>query len=379
MLTLLVTAVALVAPVAEPRFTFERFHTTDEIRETFVALAAAHPRWFRASSLGTSVRGVGIPVLSITDRHVDRPKAGMWIDGAIHGHELASAEPPLGVVEELRARISRGEAPEFLTRVVLHVVPVLNVDARQLSISGPGLRQRRNLAPVDDDGDGRVDEDGPVDVNGDGRIGMMRFLHADGTRGARPEELDQDEDGRCGEDPPGGIDLNRNFPVHRDPGDVDGGPVQPETEAVMAFWDAHPEIELAVSYHTSTNLYVLPPVALSDEDRRRFEPFLQIYRDATGFAEYVVDPPRFRGLSVEWFWQQHDAVAFIIEIDRDGPPLERAVDEVLHPCYGPVEVPIIEDGWMYECNTYLERELPTVVAETTAYLLAMARRLAREE
>ncbi|MCG3219519.1 MAG: hypothetical protein KAR35_10945, partial [Candidatus Heimdallarchaeota archaeon] len=68
--------------------------------------------------------------------------------------------------------------------------------------------QRRNGRPVDGDLDGRTDDEEEVcDVDGDNYISR---IYDDGK--ILLEGIDLDHDGDTGEDIPGGVDLNRNYP-----------------------------------------------------------------------------------------------------------------------------------------------------------------------
>lgn len=317
------------------------FHATEGIAATFGELASARPEWFRATTLGESVQGRPIPLLAVSDFGVDDPKVGMWVDGAIHGFELASAEPALGLAERVAAEIEAGRPPAFLGRVVLYLVPVLNVDGRQLATTPPFVRQRENLQPVDDDGDGVFDEDGPADLDGDGVASLF-----ESGAGWTYEAGDQDGDGACGEDPPGGIDLNRNFPVARGPDDRPATPLQPETRAVVEFWLAHPEIELAVSYHTSADGCVLPPVRIEEPDRAAYERIVAVYAEGTGHGPLDLRPwSEYRGTTCDWFYGERGAIALIIEMSTDvspAPPLEFVT--VPTDCFGPRRMPRLAPG-----------------------------------
>lgn len=340
-----------------------RFHTTARIEETFSDLARRHPRWFREGTLGESVEGRRIPFLEISDFESLGPKVGMWIDGTYHGHELVSCEPPLAVAEILREEIEDDRPPEFLRRVVITLVPVINVDARRVASEPPFLRQRRNLAPVDDDGDGAVDEDPLVDLNGDGYVSWMTPRREEERPRLFLESRDQDGDGLCGEDPIGGVDLNRNFPVPRGPGDVPETPLQPETRAILRYWREHPGVEIAISYHTSAEGYVLPPVPIPEPEAARFERILSIYREATGLEEMNEDthpalaPASLRGISSEWFYLEGGAVALTVEIMTLRPYGRGAgtpVDFLVHECLGPVEVPRVEAGSPFAGPSHVE-------------------------
>ena len=123
---------------------------------------------------------------------------------------------------------------ECLARCAVEVIAVPAPDALEWAARG-ALREARAVpAPMDDDNDGLVDEDGPEDMNGDGIIASMRapdddgvwrisdedprlLVKADASKGERgawkltTEGIDNDGDGLINEDGPGGVDLDRNF------------------------------------------------------------------------------------------------------------------------------------------------------------------------
>lgn len=196
---------------------------------------------------------------------------------------------------------------------------------------------RRVLRPVDDDRDGAVDEDGPDDLDGDGEILVMRVRDDDGDlvederdpRLMRPrkpgergryrvlgsEGTDEDGDGRVNEDGPGGVDPNRNFPCEWRPEPEQGGagpyPLsEPETRATALFLLAHPRVAAVQSYHNAGRMILRPPAARTDkeadfppEDRalydelgKRGELLLPGYR----YLQIREDLYRVHGGFVEW-------------------------------------------------------------------------------
>lgn len=314
-------------PDAGLRMTFDRFHDVDQVSAWFAALAKKHPRWFRYEVMGRSVQGRPIPCMVIRDheRSQEDVLGAVWVDGAIHGGEIGSQEPALGVVEWFRSAVAEGRPPEWLARTAVHVAPILNPDGVSLAIRSPFLYQRRNLAPVDNDGDGRVDEDGPQDLNGDGYA--LRMTLPDGR--SVLESRDADGDGKYGEDAPGGFDLNRNFPIPAGVvKDIDSNVllsytahtpvVQPETRAVMDHWKRHKELLIALSYHTSANVVVRPKAVnsaaegvLKDICRRYAE-----HVDKRAPIVFGVSTLKhLRGTTMEWFMRQGGAVAVTIEMD----------------------------------------------------------------
>lgn len=132
----------------------------------------------------------------------------------------------------------------------------------------------QNLRPIDRDG--RSGEDGPDDTDGDGLI--MRMRVKDGmaldSRDARilrkadpaeeeralvseyAEKFDQDGDGQINEGPPGGENLNRNWPADWQPGHVQFGAGDfplcwPETRVIGEFFLDHPNIAGVRAFHNS--------------------------------------------------------------------------------------------------------------------------------
>jgi hypothetical protein len=129
---------------------------------------------------------------------------------------------------------------------------------------------RTGLRPTDNDFDGLFDEDDDDDLDGDGHIGTMWRFDPNGThrrnrddpriieRASEPgvkgelsfagsEGIDNDGDGRLNEDGPGGYDMNRNWPTDWEPNYIQFGAGEarlerPETNAVAELILARPNI-----------------------------------------------------------------------------------------------------------------------------------------
>jgi hypothetical protein len=201
---------------------------------------------------------------------------------------------------------------------VFYVVPTVNPDGRDHFLKGTGAGSRTGHVPVDDDNDGVTDEDGDDDLNGNGVIEQIRkYVPGQGThrRNAQDprildvappgqpgdyvilgsEGLDNDGDGRVNEDPVGGYDGNRNWASNWQPEYIQGGamdyPFQlPEAKAVNDFLMAHPNIAGVQSYHNNGGMILRGPgaewqgeypradVAVYDELGRQGERMLPYYR-----------------------------------------------------------------------------------------------------
>jgi len=286
---------------------FDDYHGYTGTVKVLRAVAEAYPEITELIEIGRSTMGRPIYVLVVSniktgetiDRYVKlrnmrregvknvppmksyQGKPGHWICGATHGNEHTGTEVCLYIIDRLVS--SYGRDPE-LTRLVddqvFYICPVLNPDGVVNTVE-KGISQRQNSMMKDDDGDGRINEDGPDDLNGDGVVTMFRYRDPEGryvidekdprvmvrlgekeeTDKARysmiPEDRDNDGDGKRGEDSERGIDLNRNFPEEwfteeGMPGGSGDYPTSaPEVHAAVEFLVNHPNILMAQFYHTS--------------------------------------------------------------------------------------------------------------------------------
>ena len=201
---------------------------------------------------------------------------------------------------------------------VFYLLPTINPDGRDYFMHGAGGSARSGHMPVDDDNDGLVDEDEADDLNGNGVIEQIRkYVPGQGTHRksvldprilepVRPGEngdyillgsegLDNDGDGRVNEDGPGSYDGNRNYGSDWQPNYIQGGsmdyPFQlPESRAENEFLMAHPNIAGVQSYHNNGGMILRGPgaewvgeypradVVVYDELGRNGERILPFYR-----------------------------------------------------------------------------------------------------
>ena len=145
---------------------------------------------------------------------------------------------------------------------------------------------RSGKAPRDNDLDGLVDEDGPNDLDGDGELLQMRIRDPEGRwRVSRDdprlmervgpgekgewtllgqEGIDDDGDGRINEDGPGGYDMNRNWPSFWMPDFIQYGAGEypfsyPEPRAIGDFILARDNIAAVQSFHNSGGMILRGP------------------------------------------------------------------------------------------------------------------------
>ncbi len=165
-----------------------------------------------------------------------------------------------------------------------YVLPCGNPDAAERYFQKPLVKDPRNSKPYNDDMDDQVDEDGTEDLDGNGIITMMRVKNPDGTWMPAPGEprlmkkadpskgekglyklysegLDNDRDGKYNEDGPGGVNIGINFPhlfqFHTQTGGAWPGSEE-ETYNLIKFIMEHREIGMTFCFG-ATNFCLNPP------------------------------------------------------------------------------------------------------------------------
>ncbi|MCP4725514.1 MAG: hypothetical protein GY863_10780 [bacterium] len=220
-------------------------------------------------------------VQNVTPMKPYQGKPGHWIDGGTHGNEYTGSEVCLYSIDKLVTGYgSDSEITQLIDDNVFYICPMVNPDGVYNSVER-GLSQRQNTMEVDDDEDGRVNEDGPDDLNGDGHITQFRYKDPEGRyvmddddprvmiRLGRDEETekerwsviredkDNDNDGKRGEDSERGIDLNRNYPEgwFNDQNEKNGSGYYatsaPETRTIVEYFTNNTNIFMVQSFHTS--------------------------------------------------------------------------------------------------------------------------------
>lgn len=279
---------------------------------------------------------------------------------------------------------------------------------------GPRSGQR----PVDDDRDGLVDEDGPDDLDKDGHITQMRRKDPNGRYKPHPkypnfliqaepdergeysllgaEGFDNDGDGKVNEDGDGYYDPNRDWGWNWQPSYVQPGAFRypfslMENRLVGDFIRVHENISAAQSYHNTAGMILYGPgdagdrfdsadVELSKTIGSRGEQMIPGYKTlniATGL--YTV-----YGGEVDWLYAMRGILPFTNELftpfnffrepkptggffatQEDMHKFDRLLlfgegfvpwHEVDHPQYGKIEVGGFKKSWGRQPPTFLLEE-----------------------
>jgi hypothetical protein len=346
------------APAAD----FNRLHTFEEMVELLKGYASAYPKWTKLESIGKSIQGRDLWMLTITNPATgsDLSKPAMYIDGNTHANEVQGAETALYTVDYVLKNYGHlDKVTELLDRATLYVLPVVNADGRALWFKGPSDADfpRTVMVPVDDDRDGRVDEDGYDDVDGDGYVTEMRkkVPMGQGTHRLDPKDsrllveilagelgdyiqlgkegFDNDGDGRVNEDTVGYVDPNRTWGFSWEPTYVQAGagayPLSiPETRAIATWALAHPNIAAAQSYHNNGGMILRGPGAKADPPYSPVD--LKTYdllgkegeRLLPGYHYYISwkDLYTVHGATTDHFYSTLGAIAFTNELYQ--PPAD---------------------------------------------------------
>ena len=223
-------------------------------------------------------------------KHSDKP--AFYIDAAIHANEIQAVEVATYTAWYLlESYSSNAFIKELLDKRTFYIVPFQSPDSRN-AFMHDNLTLRSGKVPRDDDGDGLIDEDGPEDLNKDGEITQMRIrvkggrwkenpLYKNTMVQADPEDegefellgsegIDNDGDGRINEDGPGTYDPNRNFGWGWAPNYIQGGADRypfsiPEAKIISEFLKSHPNILASQSYHNSGGMILRGPGTREDK------------------------------------------------------------------------------------------------------------------
>ncbi|MEO0471050.1 MAG: M14 family metallopeptidase, partial [Bacteroidota bacterium] len=181
----------------------------------------------RLTTLGLTATSRNIWCLELGGEDSDQRPAVAIVAG-MDAHGLLGTEISLRLAESL------SKDKELLAQTTFYIIPLANPDIFVNDPNRLLWEKHTNDLSYDDDRDGKEDEDGYDDLNQDRIISMMRIrdvtgswkphpddprvmVKADPSKGEKgwyhllTEGIDNDNDGKVNEDLPGGINLNKNL------------------------------------------------------------------------------------------------------------------------------------------------------------------------
>jgi len=296
---------------AGERLSFDRYHSAEVMYEWLRRWADRYPDLVELYEVGRSYEGRPILQLTVTNRKTgeaaDKPAA--YFEGGRHSGEISGSESVLWLARHLIEGYGQDSAiTRLLDTRAIYLRPQNNPDGGSLYLN-TAVANRSTVRPIDNDGDGLLDEDEAEDLDGDGVLYQVRWRPtiADTVRpnmvvdprdpsgrllrAARAGEeavyrvmsegIDNDGDGRVNEDGIGGLDLHRNYPENWRPlpgldrtgrGWTQGGagefPLsEPETRAVVLWLLEHPNVSVVNSMDTRVPMHLRPPSTSRSEER----------------------------------------------------------------------------------------------------------------
>lgn len=343
-----------------------------------LAEAAAAPTIER-ETIGRSPGGEPIEVWTVADHDAaDRgpgERPALAVIAGVQGHHQIGVH-----VAEAMGRLLIERHAEALVGRTVYLIPRMNPEglARFTSTKMPRALSGRAPEPQDADRDRRVDEDPPNDLNGDGLITMMRVPAPNTVYGLEPthviddsdpritrepsdderathaliiEGIDDDGDGRFGEDgwggaSGGGVDLDMHFPTHW-PEHTDGAgrfPLdRPEALAVVEWLQSRGNIAAVIVLGPHDTIVSTPPTGrfgpdgrvpqgIEADDAAAYKLASEAFKDITGITKTEPGPDR-AGSLVQWCYADLGVYAFGTPVwvrpdlvEQDGTASDKAAE-----------------------------------------------------
>ncbi len=298
--------------------TFDKYHQPKELNALLKSWTSKHPQLTKLINIGKSSGKNDLFILRIAAEKKGSPeidsRPAIFVSANLEGVHLVGTEAALMLIEKLLTKYNSDEKiAELLEKRTVYVAPLLNPDAAQNYFADIRYERYTNAHSIDEDLDDLIDEDGFDDLNKDGLITQMRvkdpagnwisnpaeprlMRRADPNKGEKgiykiyTEGLDNDGDGEYNEDPPGGVELNRNFPHDFEHYIRTAGrwPVsEKESIALVKFLASKPNIAMVLNFSSENTFLNLQqsgrtrdPAALARVPirMRRLEPVMNIDR-----------------------------------------------------------------------------------------------------
>ncbi len=298
--------------------TFDKYHQPKELNALLKSWTSKHPQLTKLINIGKSSGKNDLFILRIAAEKKGSPepdsRPAIFVSANLEGVHLVGTEAALMLIEKLLTKYNSDEKiAELLEKRTVYVAPLLNPDAAQNYFADIRYERYTNAHSIDEDLDDLIDEDGFDDLNKDGLITQMRvkdpagnwisnpaeprlMRRADPNKGEKgiykiyTEGLDNDGAGEYNEDPPGGVELNRNFPHDFEHYIRAAGrwPVsEKESIALVKFLASKPNIAMVLNFSSENTFLNLQqsgrtrdPAALARVPirMRRLEPVMNIDR-----------------------------------------------------------------------------------------------------
>jgi len=249
------------------------------IKAAAESLSTKYQTLCTVKTLAKTPGGKDIIVLSVGTGERDQ-KPGIAIFGTVEGNYLAGREIAMGFAESLLKDSESQEVKKLLEKVTFYIFPDINPDATEQYFAPLKYERSTNSLTTDNDRDFKSDEDQYEDLNNDGLITLIRIADPSGSYIESPDDkrimvtadlskgqtgsylvysegIDNDQDGKYNEDGPGGVNINRNFSYNFEEYGLNTGyhaMSEFESKAIADFMFDHYNIYLTLAFGPQDNL-----------------------------------------------------------------------------------------------------------------------------
>ena len=255
---------------------FDVYHTNKEVQQILTKFQQGNPSAVKLHNIATSPGGESVQVLEIGANLKEVP--AIFVGANFDGNVPLSTEGALYLAKMLL------DSANYTKNKKWYILAQPNPDAAAGYFAKIKYDRSVNDFSINDDADEAVNEDEPDDLNGDGLITQMRvkdlegnyipskkdariMTRADAQKSERgiykmyEEGVDNDGDGKYNEDGPGGINIGISFP-HLFPHETKEAGLwsgqSPETYGILRFIYDRPEIAMVYTLGSS-NFCLTPP------------------------------------------------------------------------------------------------------------------------
>jgi hypothetical protein len=255
------------------------FQSYENEKESIGELSSKYNGLCKTLEIGKSAGGKIIYALEI-GKGENKNKPALLVIAGVETDDITGTVAAKNFAEQILARADADSVKNLLSKFTLYVIPRLSPDPLEACFEKTKVVRLGDDFPIDQDNDGKIDEDGYIDMDGNGMINLMRVLDPAGEWIENPDDLmlmkkadtkkgevgkykllaegiDDDKDGLINEDPKGGINVNKNTTYNYKPYTIDGGlhPFQaPELRALGDFVFEHPNIIAVYTFTYHNNL-----------------------------------------------------------------------------------------------------------------------------
>lgn len=262
------------------KFDFDTYHTPAELNKALKSFASAYPKVAMIHKIALSPGGSEVNLIEIGPEVKKKTRAlpAVFVAANMEGTVPISSEAAVYLIKSVL------EKPEVRKDKTWYILPVGNPDAAIKYFKKPLVMDARSARPHNDDMDDKTDEDGVEDLDKNGIITQMRvkdpegkwlpipgeprlMKRADWAKGEKgmyklySEGIDNDKDGKYNEDGPGGVNIGVNFPhlfkfFTKDGGHWAGS--EDESYNLIKFINERKEIAIVFTFG-DTNFCMVPP------------------------------------------------------------------------------------------------------------------------